>query len=125
MLRCSCGPRGETTEANEGETFDFLGLRFSVASDATFLILLLAFAAGFLMNFTPCVLPVIPLKVLSLQAHAKSSPAKALRLGLVFSLGILALYGVLGILMAGVGGLFERLDWGEQFEKWWLAAFWD
>ena len=114
--------RGETTEASEGETFDFLGLRFSVASDATFLILLLAFAAGFLMNFTPCVLPVIPLKVLSLQAHAKSSPAKALRLGLVFSLGILALYGVLGILMAGVGGLFERLDWGEQFEKWWLSG---
>ena len=64
-------------EASEGETFDFLGLRFSVASDATFLILLLAFAAGFLMNFTPCVLPVIPLKVLSLQAHAKSSPASA------------------------------------------------
>lgn len=114
--------RGETTEASEGETFDFLGLRFSVASDATFLILLLAFAAGFLMNFTPCVLPVIPLKVLSLQAHAKSSPAKALRLGVVFSLGILALYGVLGILMAGVGGLFERLDWGEQFEKWWLSG---
>ena len=114
--------RGETTEASEGETFDFLGVRFSVASDATFLILLLAFAAGFLMNFTPCVLPVIPLKVLSLQAHANSSPAKALRLGLVFSLGILALYGVLGILMAGVGGLFERLDWGEQFEKWWLSG---
>ena len=114
--------RGETTKAESGETFDFLGLRFSVASDAKLLILLLAFAAGFLMNFTPCVLPVIPLKVLSLQAHAKSSPAKALRLGLVFSLGILALYGVLGILMAGVGGLFERLDWGQQFEKWWLSG---
>ena len=24
--------------------------------------------------------------------------------------------------MAGVGGLFERLDWGEQFEKWWLSG---
>jgi cytochrome c biogenesis protein CcdA len=107
--------RGEGVVAGSDRVlFNLLGWQFSLGAGATIFILMIAFAAGFLMNFTPCVLPVIPLKILSIQAHAKE-PARCFALGLVFGLGIVALYAVLGVLMAGFG-----LAWGEQFQKWWL-----
>ena len=116
--------RGETVDSGDEtkQVFDVFGrFRFEVDRAATVLILVLAFIAGFLMNFTPCVLPVIPIKILSLQAHAKD-PARCFFLGLVFSLGIVALYAALGVLMAGLVGGAERLDWGQHFENWWLNA---
>ena len=115
--------RGETVAEGDAsrQVFDVFGRTFTVARTATALIMFLAFVAGFLMNFTPCVLPVIPIKILSLQAHAKD-PARCLVLGLVFSAGIVALYAGLGVLMAGLVGGIERMDWGKHFENWWLNA---
>jgi cytochrome c biogenesis protein CcdA/DsbC/DsbD-like thiol-disulfide interchange protein len=115
--------RGETIAEGDAtrQVFDVFGRTFTVARTATLLIMFLAFVAGFLMNFTPCVLPVIPIKILSLQAHAKD-PARCLLLGLVFSAGIVALYAGLGVLMAGLVGGIERMDWGKHFENWWLNA---
>lgn len=109
------------TQDGDGQLFDFLGMQFRVGENATLVILGLAFLAGFFMNFTPCVLPVIPLKILSLQAHAKD-PAKCFFLGVVFGLGIVALYAALGLLMAGLVVGVESLDWGQHFELWWVNA---
>lgn len=116
--------RGEYVDVQAGDdrqVFDVFGWKFTIDKGATLIIFGIAFVAGFLMNFTPCVLPVIPIKILSLQAHAKE-PARALLLGVVFSAGIVALYAGLGVLMAGLGAGVERMDWGQQFEKWWLNA---
>jgi cytochrome c biogenesis protein CcdA/DsbC/DsbD-like thiol-disulfide interchange protein/thiol-disulfide isomerase/thioredoxin len=103
------------------QVFNFLGLQFGVDTGAVGVILVLAFIAGFLMNFTPCVLPVIPIKILSLQAHAKN-PARCFALGLIFAVGIVTLYAVLGILLAGLITGVEKLDWGEQFTNWWFTG---
>lgn len=107
--------------STEETSFNILGWRFSVSNDATLLILALAFFAGALMNFTPCVLPVVPLKILSLQAHAQN-PKKCFVYGLAFGLGIIALYAVIGIFMAGLVSGIERMNWGDQFQNWWLNA---
>ncbi|MFN8728932.1 MAG: hypothetical protein ACK5Z4_03570, partial [Planctomyces sp.] len=60
------------TAAAKVPQVDALGYTFGVAENAYVLILGIAFLAGLLMNFTPCVLPVVPIKVLSIQSHAKS-----------------------------------------------------
>ena len=79
--------------------------------------ILLGLIAGFLLNLMPCVLPVIPLKVLSLiqqsQLDAESGDRfKAVKLSLVFSAGILIVFMGLAIIMS----VFKIL-YGQQFQS--------
>ncbi len=101
-------------------TLDFFG--HSIGLDAgspvgLSLVMLAALVAGMLLNFTPCVLPVIPLKVLSLHRQAGSGGGKTrvLKLGLVFSAGIIGSFVVLGALVAGLVGGLQKLEWGQIF----------
>ncbi len=89
--------------------FDFFGYGFTLGGGQYALILSLAFIAGFLLNLTPCVLPVIPIKVLSLQKQA-GNPATLALYGSVYCLGIVATFGVFGVLIAVL-----RQQWGELF----------
>lgn len=100
--------------------FNFLSWQFSIGAGSWLLILILAVIAGFFMNFTPCVLPVIPLKILSLQAHAKN-PARCFGLGVIFGLGIVAAYTVLGVFIAGLAGATRQIGWGEIFTYWFVS----
>ena len=86
--------------------FNLLSYRFSIdPNGAGFLfLLLLAAAGGILLNFTPCVLPVIPLKIMGLAQAAQGNRAKCFGLGLTMSLGVVAFWMVLGTLMATVKG---------------------
>lgn len=99
---------------DERARFDFLGYEFFVDRGAIVLVMLLAFLAGVIMNFTPCVLPVIPIKVLSLQSHAKT-PGKLAYYGTVYCIGIVAAYLVLGLLAFGLITGGKKLDWGQIF----------
>jgi len=79
--------------------------------------IMLALLAGFLLNLMPCVLPVIPLKVLSLiqqsQRDAESGDRfKAIKLALVFSAGILLVFASLAVVMS----VFKIL-YGQQFQS--------
>lgn len=75
------------------------------ASGVVGMSLLLAVAAlgGLLLNFTPCVLPVIPLKIMGLASTAKN-PARTLMLGTVMSAGVVFFWLVLGVLIATISG---------------------
>ncbi|MBL0920629.1 MAG: thioredoxin family protein, partial [Phycisphaerales bacterium] len=105
-------PGGASTLAE----FDFIGLRFSLDANAYALIFTIAFVAGFLLNLTPCVLPVIPLKVLSLQKQA-NNPAKLALFGSVYCVGIVATFVVLGLLILGIRVGAEKQDWGQIFSS--------
>jgi thiol:disulfide interchange protein DsbD len=85
--------------------FDFFGLEFGIdpSGAGLALVLLVAFLGGTLLNFTPCVLPVIPLKIMSLSAAA-GDRARCLRLGLVMSAGVVAFWIGLGLLVGGLSG---------------------
>ncbi|MFA7237438.1 MAG: cytochrome c biogenesis protein CcdA [Phycisphaeraceae bacterium] len=105
--------------ASGGAEFSFFGSSFTVNTSGVFgagMVLLLAMVAGFFLNFTPCVLPVVPIKVLSLQKHA-GDHARSLALGLTFSLGIVACFAVLGLLAAGLS-----LQWGQLFSYAWFSV---
>ena len=71
-----------------------------------------AFLAGFILNFMPCVLPVIGLKVMSFMLQAGQNPRKVFFLNVVFCLGMVSVFMVLAFLAVQFG-----LGWGEQFES--------
>jgi thiol:disulfide interchange protein DsbD len=67
--------------------------------------------AGFILNFMPCVLPVVSLKVMSFVKHAGADSRELKILGLLFSAGILVSFGVLAALAA-----FFGYNWGGLFQ---------
>ncbi len=80
--------------ASSSVAFGVFGWDFSIDPDHPMsFALLLATAAvgGLLLNFTPCVLPVIPLKIMSLSKSA-GSRGRCLALGVVMSLGVVAFW---------------------------------
>ncbi|MEX2219119.1 MAG: thioredoxin family protein [Phycisphaerales bacterium] len=91
--------------ASKRISFNAFGLAFELdASGAGFVLLLMVAAlGGFLLNLTPCVLPVVPLKVMGLAAAA-GNPARCLLLGTVMSLGVVAFWLAIGAAIAFISG---------------------
>lgn len=83
------------------------------------MVILFSLAGGFVLNFMPCVLPVIGLKILSFAEQAGRSRAQTLALNIWYSLGTLAVFMVLAALASAVnlGLREENLGWGEQFSS--------
>jgi len=83
----------------------------------TFLgVLLLAFVGGAVLNVMPCVLPVIPIKIMGL-VHSAASPRRRVFLGAVMALGVLSFWVVIGLaiaLLAGATGI------SKLFSFWWF-----
>ena len=75
------------------------------------LIGVLAFAllGGFILNFMPCVLPVIGLKVMSFVQQAGESRRRVFTLNLWYALGLMSVFLVFATL-----ALFLGLGWGQQ-----------
>jgi suppressor for copper-sensitivity B len=72
----------------------------------------LAFIAGFLLNFMPCVLPVVGLKLLSFAQQARLSRRRVLLLNLAYTGGLVSVMLVLASL-----AVFAGFGWGEQFSS--------
>ncbi len=86
------------------QNIDFVFIRVDPSNALGFtLLLVLAGLGGVLLNFTPCVLPVIPIKILGL-AQTAGNRKKTLLLGATMSLGVVAFWLGLGVAIAGVSG---------------------
>jgi thiol:disulfide interchange protein DsbD len=99
-------PRATTPSTADGVHFQAFGWSFTIdPSRGAGLALLLLTAAfgGFLLNLTPCVMPVIPLKIMSLS-HAAGTPARSLFLGLMLSAGVVAFWMAIGLAIAFISG---------------------
>lgn len=84
---------------------------------------LTAFLVGIIFNVVPCVLPVLPLKAVGFYEASGHSRVKSASFGLAFSVGMVATFAVLGVLVFGYSwlGFDERFDWGKLFTKWWFT----
>jgi thiol:disulfide interchange protein len=75
---------------------------------------LLGIIAGLFLNFMPCVLPVVSLKVMSFVMHSGESRRRLVNHGIIYSAGILTSFMVLSSLAAYLeynwGGLFQRRE---------------
>ncbi|MCI0499576.1 MAG: thioredoxin family protein [Planctomycetales bacterium] len=82
--------------------FALFNWSFSIDVTSAFgfgLLLLTAACGGALLNFTPCVLPLIPIKMISLS-HAAQNRKQCVMLGTAMFLGVLAFWLALGVLIA-------------------------
>ena len=82
-----------------------------------FLMLWFAFFGGFILNFMPCVLPVIALKILGFVNQSQSSPGKVKRLGLLYAVGVLASFVALAGLVIGMQWAGRPAGWGTHFQS--------
>ena len=85
-------------------------------SVAFYLVLLLAFAGGLILNLMPCVLPVLSLKVMHL-VQADESLAERRMEGIFYAAGVIASFLLIaGTLLAlRAGG--EEIGWGFQLQS--------
>ncbi|MEZ6243689.1 MAG: thioredoxin family protein [Phycisphaerales bacterium] len=97
----------------------FFGLELPSPDGAAGLaiVALLAALGGFILNLTPCVLPVIPIKVMTISSHA-GSPGKSLYLGLWMAAGVIGFWAALGVLAASVSAF---ADPSRVFGLWWFT----
>ncbi|MBG79910.1 MAG: hypothetical protein CMJ39_04260 [Phycisphaerae bacterium] len=80
------------------ETASFFGLWIPELNGVFggFILILLGIIGGFILNLTPCVLPVIPIKIMTLSQHA-ATPGRAMSLGLWMALGVFAFWLAIGL----------------------------
>lgn len=86
--------------------FDLFSLSFDLNAAGTsglILVLLLGALGGFILNLTPCVLPMIPIKIMALSQSA-GNRVRTFLLGLSMSLGIVAFWMGLGLAVAFISG---------------------
>ena len=86
--------------------FGLFGWQFSLNTASAlgfFLLLLTAAVGGALLNFTPCVLPLVPIKIISLS-NAAANRKQCLALGVTMFLGVLAFWLGIGAAIALVAG---------------------
>ncbi len=100
----------------------FLGLFVLPPIDSAAGIAVIALAAafgGFILNLTPCVLPVIPLKVMTITNHAGESKSRAIKLGLMMALGVITFWVGIGLPVAFVA---DFVDPSIIFGVWWVTG---
>ncbi|HYJ91690.1 MAG TPA: cytochrome c biogenesis protein CcdA, partial [Pyrinomonadaceae bacterium] len=85
-------------------------------NDSIWSFIWLAFTFGAISLLTPCVFPMIPITVSYFMNHSHGNHAKTIRLATVYSIGIIATFSLLGMLLAvflGAAGitLFAANPW--------------
>ena len=77
-----------------------------------FLAIILAFIAGIILNFMPCVLPVLGIKILSFSKGKGQSKKTRIISSAWFSLGMIGVFLLLATL-----AVFAGMSWGQQFQS--------
>jgi thiol:disulfide interchange protein DsbD len=78
----------------------------------------IGFVVGIIFNLMPCVLPVVPLKIMGFYEASRHNRARSLGLGAAFSIGMVGSFAALGLLIFSL----QWIDWGGLFQKTWFVA---
>jgi thiol:disulfide interchange protein DsbD len=70
---------------------------------------LIAFGAGALMSFTPCVYPLLPITLGYIGGSARGSRSKGFLLSLIYALGVATTYSILGLIASLTGKIFGQI----------------
>jgi thiol:disulfide interchange protein DsbD len=106
-----------------GERKDFeADLRFSAFgmnyhSGAVTAQLLLAILGGFILNFMPCVFPVLSLKALAIAKKAEKHASEVRQHSLVYTAGVVASFIALALLLVAVRAGGQSVGWGYQMQS--------
>ena len=81
----------------------------ALSGGRVWLAFLLVFAGGILTSLTPCVYPLIPITVSVFGANESASFLKSFLLSVVYVLGIVVTYSILGVAVASTGAVFGQI----------------
>ena len=85
------------------------GLARALSGGRVWLALILVFAGGILTSLTPCVYPLIPITVSIFGANESAGLFKSFLLSVVYVLGIVVTYSILGVAVASTGAVFGQI----------------
>ncbi len=115
-------PRQETLSYDKikiktasSRTFVTPGLTQPMKAESLWLMLILAFIGGIILNFMPCVLPVLGLKIFALIHQSEEHPRQFKFLGMSFTLGVLSSFFALSFVIIFMKKAGEFAGWGFQF----------
>lgn len=98
-------------EVSAASVLDFMGDKLSLG------MILLAVLGGFILNFMPCVFPVLSLKLLSVTGFGAQRESAVKKSFLLTVAGIFGAFVLLAILLAGIKALGHSVGWGMQFQN--------
>jgi thiol:disulfide interchange protein DsbD len=91
-----------------------------IAGGSLLLVIAVGYLGGLLMAFTPCVLPMVPiLSGIIAGSGDKTTPARAFLLSLSYVGGIAAIYVLMGVLAAFIGG---GVNLQAIFNQWYILV---
>ena len=104
--------------APSGSTGDEGNLARALSGGQVWLAFLLVFAGGILTSLTPCVYPLIPITVSIFGANESAGLFKSFLLSVVYVIGIVVMYSILGVAVASTGAVF-----GQIMANLWIVGF--
>ncbi|MGQ0682166.1 protein-disulfide reductase DsbD family protein [Bradyrhizobium sp.] len=76
-----------------------------------------ALVAGVILNFMPCVFPVLSIKILNLTEHRAETPGRVRLHGVAYALGTLVSFAVLAGVLQGLRAGGAEIGWGFQLQS--------
>lgn len=76
--------------------------------------MLFALLGGLILNITPCVLPILPIRIMAIINQAHEDRGKVLLHTLIYSLGVLLSFAILAGVFIGLRSAGEQQGWGFQ-----------
>ena len=98
-------------EVSAASIFDFASERLTLG------ILLMAMLGGFILNFMPCVFPVLSLKLLSVAEFGAQNDKTLKKSFALTALGIYLTFFMLALLLSVIKSLGYAIGWGMQFQN--------
>ena len=95
--------------ASPGAIGDEGSLSRALSGGQVWLAFLLVFAGGILTSLTPCVYPLIPITVSIFGANESAGLFKSFLLSVVYVVGIVVMYSILGVAVASTGAVFGQI----------------
>ncbi|MBR1121136.1 thioredoxin family protein [Bradyrhizobium lablabi] len=79
--------------------------------------MMFALIAGVILNFMPCVFPVLSIKILHLTEQRAETPRRVRLHGIAYALGILACFTILAGVLYGLRAGGAEIGWGFQLQS--------
>lgn len=76
--------------------------------------ILMAFLGGLILNATPCVLPILPIRIMKIINQAKTDDSKVLSHVFVYTFGVLISFGIMAAIFIALQQAGESVGWGLQ-----------
>ncbi len=82
-----------------------------------------AVLAGLILNIMPCVLPILPIRILTIVQAAGGSRGRYVSLGLTYAMGMMVFFVALAVLNAVLQvALGQSFQWSQHFQYAWLRT---